>query len=250
MKNITNISKTLYCNGVQCPKMLWLKKHLPELFDESVMNQSVLDSGSEVGDLAMGLFGNFTEVPYGDLSEMIRKTDNLLASEEQNIAEASFTYDGLFCSVDILRNLGGGNLELYEVKSSTSVHDIHLHDVAYQMYVLERLGYHVEKACLVHINREYIRGRELEIEKLFAIEELTGMARQMQADVPERVQTLKACILNPEEPCLDIGLHCWSPYDCGFWKHCTEALPPLNMFYVSGMQKKTKIKLCPGNCFI
>lgn len=70
----------------------------------------------------MGLFGNFTEVPYGDLSEMIRKTDNLLASEEQNIAEASFTYDGLFCSFDILRNLGGGNLELYEVKSSTSVH--------------------------------------------------------------------------------------------------------------------------------
>ena len=110
------------------------------------------------------------------------------------------------------------------------------------MYVLERLGYHVEKACLVHINREYIRGRELEIEKLFAIEELTGMARQMQGDVHERVQTLKACILNPEEPCLDIGLHCWSPYDCGFWKHCTEALPPLNVFYVSGMQKKTKIK--------
>lgn len=122
------------------------------------------------------------------------------------------------------------------------MHDIHLHDVAYQMYVLERLGYHVEKACLVHINREYIRGRELEIEKLFAIEELTGMARQMQGDVHERVQTLKACILNPEEPCLDIGLHCWSPYDCGFWKHCTEALPPLNVFDVSGMQKKTKIK--------
>lgn len=242
MKNITNISKTLYCNGVQCPKMLWLKKNHPELFDESVMNQSVLDSGSEVGDLAMGLFGNFTEVPYGELSEMIRKTDNLLASEEQNIAEASFTYDGLFCSDDILRNLGGGNLELYEVKSSTSVHDIHLHDVAYQMYVLERLGYHVEKACLVHINREYIRGRELENEKLFAIEELTGMARQTQGNVHERVQTLKACILNPEEPCLDIGLHCWSPYDCGFWKHCTEALPPLNVFDVSGMQKKTKIK--------
>lgn len=110
------------------------------------------------------------------------------------------------------------------------------------MYVLERLGYHVEKACLVHIDREYIRGRELEIEKLFAIEDLTGMARQMQGDVHERVQTLKACILNSEEPCLDIGLHCWSPYDCGFWKHCTEALPPLNVFDVSGMQKKTKIK--------
>ena len=80
----------------------------------------------------MGLFGNFTEVPYGDLSEMICKTDNLIASEEQNIAEASFTHDGLFCSVDILRNLGGGNVELYEVKSSTSGDNDKRVDTAFQ----------------------------------------------------------------------------------------------------------------------
>lgn len=222
--------------------MLWLKKHRPELFDDSVMNQAVLDTGSEVGDLAMGLFGAYTKVPHGDLTEMTFITDNLLAAGEQNIAEASFIYDGLFCSVDILKNLGNGNVELYEVKSSTSIHDIHLHDVAYQMYVLERLGYHVGRACLVHINREYVRGVDLEIEKLFAVEDLTEMARQRQADVHERVQMQKACILNSEEPTLDIGLHCWSPYDCGFWKYCTETLPLLNVFDVSNMQKKTKIK--------
>ena len=239
---ISNLSKSLYCSGVQCPKMLWLKKHRPELFDESVMNQAVLDAGSEVGDLAMGLFGDFTEVPYGDLGEMIRATKSLIAAGERNIAEASFSCDGMFCSVDILRNLGGGDVELYEVKSSTSVHDIYLHDVAYQVYVLERLGYHVRKACLVHIDREYVRGPELEIDKLFAVEDLTETARQMQDDVQERVRLLKECIRDPEEPCLDIGLHCWDPYDCGFWNHCTEGLPQRNVFCVSGMQKKTKIK--------
>lgn len=237
----SNISKTLYCNGVQCPKMLWLKKHRPELFDVSVINQSTLDTGSEVGDLAMGLFGDYTEVPYGDPAEMIRVTDSLIAAGVQNIAEASFSFDGMFCSVDILKNLGSGNVELYEIKSSTSVHDIYLHDVAYQMYVLERLGYRVAKACLVHINKEYVRGRNLEIEKLFAVEDLTDATRQMQDDVREKAQMLKACIREPEEPRLDIGLHCWSPYDCGFWKHCTESLPMPNVFDVSGMQKKTKI---------
>ena len=35
------------------------------------MNQTVLETGSEVGDLAMGLFGHYVEVPYGDLGEMI-----------------------------------------------------------------------------------------------------------------------------------------------------------------------------------
>ena len=238
----TNISKSLYCNGVQCPKMLWLKKHRPELFDDSVMNQAVLDTGSEVGDLAMGLFGDYTEVPYGDLTDMIRITENLLAAGTKIIAEASFSCDGLFCSVDILKNFGGGIVELYEVKSSTSVHDIYLHDVAYQTYVLERLGYHVEKACLVHINREYVRGKELEIEKLFAVEDLTDTVRPMQTEVQERIWMLKACIQEPDEPFMPLGQHCFSPYNCGFWRHCSENLPVWNVFCVSGMQLRTKCK--------
>ena len=64
------LSKSRYCSGLQCPKMLWLKKNMPEAFDDACMNQSVLDTGLVVGDLAMGLFGDFTEVPFGDLGEM------------------------------------------------------------------------------------------------------------------------------------------------------------------------------------
>ena len=63
------LSKTRYCNAVQCPKMLWLRQNMPEAFDDSVMNEAVLNTGSEVGDLAMGLFGEYTEVPYGDLAD-------------------------------------------------------------------------------------------------------------------------------------------------------------------------------------
>ena len=97
------LSKSRYCSAVQCPKMLWLKKHCPEQFDDSVMNQAILDTGLEVGDLAMGLFGDFSEVPYGDLNEMIKETQRLLQAGTKNIAEASFSYNGLFCSVDLLK---------------------------------------------------------------------------------------------------------------------------------------------------
>jgi hypothetical protein len=238
----TNLSKSLYCSGVQCPKMLWLKKHRPELFDDSVMDQNVLETGLAVGDLAMGLFGEFREVPYGDLTEMIAETERLLKDGVENIAEASFAYDGMFCSVDILRNLPDGKAELYEVKSSTSVHEIYYHDVAYQMYMLEHLGFTVTKACLVHLDRSYVRGKELEIEKLFKIEDLTEQVRAMQGDVEARTASLKQTILNPDEPGDDIGPHCSDPYDCGFWHHCTEHLPVPNVFDVSGMQKRTKFK--------
>ena len=228
--------------GVQCPKMLWMKKHHPELFDESVMDESVLRTGLAVGDLAMGLFGDFKEVPYGDLTDMIAETERLLAEGVENIAEASFAYDGMFCSVDILRVLGGNRVEIYEVKSSTEVHDIYYHDVAYQVFVLERLGFQVEKACLVHINRDYVRRNELEIDKLFTIADLTEMVRGMQPGVAERTRELKEYILNEEEPEMGLGRHCFDPYDCGFWGHCTEALPRWNVFNVAGMQKKTKCR--------
>ena len=134
------LSKSKYCNAVQCPKMLWMKKNKPEEFDESVMNRVILDNGSEVGDLAMGLFGEYVEVPFDrDLGKMINKTGELLEAGTSIICEASFAYEELFCSVDILKNLGDNKCELYEVKSSTEIKDIYYHDVAFQYYVLTTL---------------------------------------------------------------------------------------------------------------
>ena len=109
------LSKSRYCSAVQCPKMLWLRMKRPELFDDSVMNQAVLDMGNEVGDLAMGLFGPFREVPFGDLSGMIAETKMLLDQGTPVIAEASFSFRGAFCSVDILKDLGRNAVEIYEV---------------------------------------------------------------------------------------------------------------------------------------
>ncbi len=40
-----NLSKSRYCSGVQCPKMLWLKKNMPEEFDNSVINDAVMATG-------------------------------------------------------------------------------------------------------------------------------------------------------------------------------------------------------------
>ena len=88
----------------------------------------------------MGLFGEYTEVPYGDFSNMLLITENLMREEIPTIAEASFAVDGLFCSVDILKNHGNGEISLYEVKSATSIHEIYYHDAAFQYHVLSKLG--------------------------------------------------------------------------------------------------------------
>lgn len=126
---------------------------MPDEFDASVMNQVILDNGNEVGDLAMGLFGEYTEVLFNDdLRAMIDETQRLLNVGVENICEASFSYNNCFCSVDILKNLGDVHVKIYEVKSSTEVHDPYQHDVAYQNYVLTNLGYKVDGVYLVHID--------------------------------------------------------------------------------------------------
>ena len=99
------ITKTDFMRGMQCPKMLWMDCHMSEMRDESVMNQDILDTGNEVGDLAMGYFGDFVEVPYdpADFDGMIRRTEELIANGVPNVCEATFAYDGNLCMVDILR---------------------------------------------------------------------------------------------------------------------------------------------------
>lgn len=236
------ISKSQYCNAVQCPKMLWMKRYMPEAFDPSVMNEAILVQGSEVGDLAMGLFGNFVEVPYGKPAEMVEATKALMDANTPIIAEASFSHEGQFCSVDILLNMGDGIVEIYEVKSSTHVNEIYLHDTAYQTWVLRQLGYTVRRVCVVHINPNYVRHGALDLQQLFTIEDVTETAMALQADVAGRLAFLDKYLAEPEEPSQPIGPHCSAPYDCGFWSYCTRALPKPNIFDLNGIQKGTKFK--------
>jgi len=237
-----NISKSRYCSAVQCPKILWLKKNNPDVFDSSVMNQSVLDTGSAVGDLAMSLFGDYVEVPFGDLGDMISTTKKLIDAQTPIIAEASFSVDGLFCSVDILKVLNANEVELYEVKSSTSVHDIYYHDAAFQCYVLNKLGYTVKSCNIVHINNQYERCGELDTNEFFVVEDITTDAMLLQRDVATNIEEIREYMSQTDEPCDDIGEHCFSPYTCGFFGYCSRNLPTPNIFDVAGARTSTKFK--------
>ncbi len=235
------LSKSRYCSAVQCPKILWLKMKRPELFDDSVFDQAVLTTGNEVGDLAMGLFGPFREVPFGNLSGMIEETKALLDMGTPVIAEASFSYRGAFCSVDILKATGKNTVEIYEVKSSTGISDIYYHDTAYQNYVLTNLGYDVRKVCLVHVDGSYVRHGELELRKLFKINDITDRVKEMYPGVEERIRFLEGYVAGDEEPACGLGQYCFKPYKCGFFPYCSRTLPSPNVFDVSGMQLRTAV---------
>ena len=55
---------------------------------------------------------------------MMEKTARCLEAGVENLCEASFRYEGLYCAVDILRKQGGG-YAIYEVKSASHPAEIY-----------------------------------------------------------------------------------------------------------------------------
>ena len=244
-----NLSKSRFCKGVQCPKMLWLDRNMPEQMDSSVVNEELLAVGNVIGDLARGYFGGFAEVAFcKNKVEMLAETQLLLDEGASVIAEASFSYDGNFCSVDLLRAIPGG-YELVEVKGSTAspsesakkVKRIFIHDLAYQYYVLTNCGLNVKKASVMQLNREYVRKGELDIQQLFVLTDCTELVAFLQQDMAEHIGEIKATATQESEPAAEISSRCNNPYTCGYKAWCYRHLPPNNVFDIGWrMRNATK----------
>ena len=236
-----NLSKSKYCRGIQCPKMLWMDKHMPEKAAD-MGKESVFETGNMVGDLAMGYFGSFVEVPYAEnKSEMIARTAELIDSGVDNICEASFAYKGLFCSVDILHRNGDG-WDIVEVKSSTKLHDIYLHDMAFQCYVLIKSGLNIKGVYNLHLNSEYVRHGELDLKGLFTLEDCSETVFAMQCDLPGNIEAINNYVegAGDDEPYKDISVSCEDPYECAYKGWCGKHLPSPSIFDVYRLPTKKK----------
>ena len=228
-----NLSKSKYCDGLQCKKILWLEKNKPEVKSE-VNNDSIMDNGNAVHEVARYLFGSHINIEYTDnLSEMIKDTYRTIESyKDVIITEASFNYDNNFCSVDILKK-NGNNYEIYEVKSSTKLKDVYINDASYQYYILTNLGFNVTKCNIVIINREYERIGDIDLNKLFLKFDITSDVISLQDKVKDTVKEINTYIESETEPIEDLDRKCFKPYACQYFEYCTRHLTHPNVFDIS-----------------
>ena len=237
-----NLSKSKYCNGLQCKKMLWLYKNKPEEKEE-VNNQSVFDNGNDVHEVARKLLGEDINIPFNeDLTQMIKDTEEVMKQEKVIITEASFSYENNFCSVDILKK-EGNTYEIYEVKSSTELKDVYVDDGSYQYFVLTSLGLKVEKCYVVILNNRYVRKGKLDLNQLFKKIDVTDEVVSKQAQVKQMIKDMNKYMEQKKEPKDDIGIHCFKPYKCPFFKYCTRHLPERNIFEINEINVNEKLKL-------
>ena len=227
------LSKSNFVLYKSCPKKMWLHINKPEAEVPEFGADTHIREGKEVGDLAKQYFNNVIDVTSYkedgslDFENMIGLTYQHLLEGNTIIAEATFSINELFCSVDILKPVDGG-YEIYEVKATTEVKAEHQIDAAFQKHLLESRGLNVVGVYIMHLNGDYIRHGELNLNELFLIENIEEKRtyKSTLKKIEDDIISAKEILSLDEDP--NIGF-CGKCKKCQFKNYCYRNLPTPNV---------------------
>ncbi len=223
------LSKTKYISGLQCPRLIWIETNEPEKIPETdPITQHIFDQGHLVGELAKKLFPGGIDVPHDDFMGNIEETKELL-KERKPLFEAGILAGKLYSRVDILSPAGETEWDIVEVKSSTSVKDVHINDVAFQRYCCNQSGLNIRKCYLALINNQYVRNGKINPEGLFNIHDVTNKVEEASVGIQDRIDGIREVVSQETCPEMIIGPHCREPYECSLTE-CWGSLPEHNIF--------------------
>ena len=232
-----HLTKTRYVAGVQCPKRLWLQVYRRDLATPPDPGlRARLAAGDDVGIRARALFpgGVAVDEKHYRHAQGVEKTRRMMAeSRVPAIFEAFLEHAGVRVRVDVLERLGADAWGIREVKAATRLRDEHLADVAVQRMVADGMGIRVTSAELVHVNPAYVRGEgDVDPRGLFVRADVTDATAALVAPTRERVAAMHALLQAASPPGAAPSRHCFVPFPCEFWAHCTWEKPADWVFHL------------------
>lgn len=176
---------------MECPCKLWIEKIHKELVPKvDVKTQNLFDQGNAVDAKAQELFPGGIQV-QGFNFEGYENTKKALESDATVLYQPTIVVDGLTCRADILvRNNDGW--DLHEVKMGTKIEKKHYNDATFQALCFEKAGVKINKVFLTHINNQYIKKGEINVQELFLDEEITEEVIALKPIVEELIPKAKA----------------------------------------------------------
>jgi hypothetical protein len=225
------LSKSKFLWGLQCKKLLWnaynTKERIPPPDGQS---QAVFDQGHEVGILARKLFAGGILIGQGadDLDQVLRLSQKAV-KDRKPLFEAAFAYQGGFARADVLNPVDDDAWDIIEVKSSTSVKNVYLFDLAFQAWVYAGAGLTIRRCFVLVINKDFVRDGEVDPAKFFKRHDVTARVSAMSRQIEPRLDEMFQTIRLGDEPQVQIGPHCDDPYCCPLHDRCWSFLPPANV---------------------
>lgn len=236
-----NFSKSQYLRGLQCNLSLWYyknDKNIPRI--DSVSSEKIMELGAKVGLLAQEKypFGQRVITERFNIKEAVRLTNLLIKEGASIIYEATaITPDGNYCRIDILKKVNNNEWDLIEVKSSTEVKEYYYDDLAFQRLVFEQAGYEIRKSILMHINNEYVREGDIDVNKLFIEVDLTKNSISKKEETQKNIDRFLEIVNDRLAPTIKIGDHCKKPYYCDYKDYCWKDIPSFSVYKLLAKSK-------------
>lgn len=240
------LTKSDYLKYTQCYKYLWLYKFRKDLLPKelSLAVERVFDEGYHVESYAYKLFPDGIDADDEDFSKAISKTKELMKSGKGTIFQPTVSKNNLFCRADIIKyNSRTKKWDIYEVKSSTQVNDIHLLDLAFQKICFEAAEYNIGKLHLVHVNSNYVRQGNIEPEKLLSIDDATRQVETLIEKVKIDIKEAHKILDLKSEPHIKILKQCYAPYACHFMDYCWRHVPDDSIYAIAGGLSEEKLEM-------
>lgn len=247
MSSKTYLTKSRYTSGLQCLRRLWLNVHEPAEWGGPDLG-SAADIGLEIGRMAHRLFpgGVLVEEKPWEHAKAVARTATLMADRSvPAIFEAAFEHGGVRVRVDVLERLPRGYWRICEVKSSGEVKDHHYDDVAVQAHVLRNAGVRLSSIEVVHVNKDYVRGRkEISWPKFFRRAEVKTEVKSRLDGIETQIRKQRACLSRPQAPKIEPEAHCHTPVSCEHWERCTKSKPADWVYHLPHLSatRRTELK--------
>ncbi len=218
----------------QCQKRFWLEVHQPQLRKESKLTLASFEQGYQVGNIAQRIYdpaacGHVIDVQAEGFERAFERSAELLRSPAtKSVFEAGFSAGGALAFADVMlpiRKKGRRVWRMVEVKSSSSVKDYHLDDIAIQAYIAQSSGIELDSVSLAHIDSSWVYPGNGDYHGLLKEVDLTEHAFSRKAEVQEWIAQAQSTFKKKKAPQVAMGSHCTTPFECGFSEYCSQDLP-------------------------
>ena len=176
------MTKSDYLLYLKHPCWLWLKKNNPKKLPAPNDNlQAIFEAGYLFESYAEKLFPNGLKLNWRGFEEYLnlpQRTKETILSGAKTIFQGRFETGEITCIVDVIDFKDEKILNLYEIKSTSSIKPYQEHDLAFQTIVLEESGYAVDRIFIIHVNSEYVRKGEIIPKELSKTVDVTAKIRK------------------------------------------------------------------------
>ena len=254
------ITKTTYLQFASCSKNAWLQLNRPDLskmFELSEFDKSLVAKGNLVESWARKLFPEGILIKeYGESAHSITKQH--LKEKTKVIFQSTFINDKFLARNDVLEYDADNDCwNLYEIKGTNTLDENedsvdHIEDATFQVVMLNDAGVKLGQVYLIHLNKEYIRGDEIEVNDLFIREDISKQVSNRLESTKARMEQASELLFHEDENALQCQcIYLGRSNHCSTFSHSHPYVPEYSVHDLSriGSGKKKLAELIDSKIY-